>query len=131
MGRAARRHQPHPGGGGARTRPRRRRRSLDPRVEVTVDGAPVEVPAHIGVDRLRAVQAPVHTHEAGGEVWLEGEGNRDTTLGQFFTLWGVRFDEDCLGAACGGVTVLADGERVDDPAALILRGNQLVEVSVG
>ena len=101
------------------------------RVEVTVDGAPVEVPAHIGVDRLRAVQAPVHTHEAGGEVWLEGEGNRDTTLGQFFTLWGVRFDEDCLGAACGGVTVLADGERVDDPAALILRGNQLVEVSVG
>ena len=100
-------------------------------IDVIVAGQPVEVPAYIGIDRLRAVQAPVHTHEPGGEVWLEGEGNRDTTLGQFFALWGVRFDDDCLGAACGGVTVLADGERVDDPAALILRGNQLVEVSVG
>ena len=78
-----------------------------------------------------AVQAPVHTHEVGGEVWLEGAGNHDATLGQFFVLWGVRFDDDCLGAACGGVTVLADGEPVVDPAALILRGNRLVEVSVG
>lgn len=101
------------------------------RIAVTVDGAPVEVPAHIGVDRLRAIQAPVHTHDVGGEVWLEGEGNHDATLGQFFTLWGVRFDDDCLGATCGGVTVLADGQPVDDPAALVLRGLELVEVSAG
>ncbi|MFT3886960.1 MAG: hypothetical protein QM713_02175 [Arachnia sp.] len=98
---------------------------------VSVDGAAVEVPAHIGVDRLRALQAPVHTHEAGGEVWLEGEGNRASTLGQFFTLWGVRFDDDCLGSACGGVTVRADGAPVADPAALVLRGLERVEVSVG
>ncbi len=101
------------------------------RIEVTVDGTPVEVPAHIGVDRRRAIQAPLHTHDVGGEVWLEGEGNHDATLGQFFTLWGVRFDDDCLGAACGGLTVTADGAPVADPAGLVLRGNKLVEVSVG
>lgn len=95
---------------------------------VTVDGEEVEVPAFIGADRLRAVQAPVHTHEPGGEVWLEGDGNREITLGQFFILWGVRFDSQCLGAACGDVTVTADGRLVDRPAELVLRG--LTSVSV-
>ena len=95
---------------------------------VTVDGEAVDLPAFIGADRLRAVQAPVHTHDPGGEVWLEGDGNRDITLGEFFTLWGVRFDGECLGAACGGVTVTADGRGVEDPVDLVLRG--LTSVSV-
>lgn len=97
---------------------------------VTVDGSEVEVPAFIGVDRLRAVQAPVHTHESGGVVWLEGEENRDMTLGNFFDLWGVRFDEGCVGAACEGLAVRADGEPVDDPRGLRLRGVELVTVDV-
>lgn len=99
------------------------------RIEVAVDGEAVDVPAHIGVDRLRAVQAPVHTHEPGGDVWLEGDGNRESTLRHFFALWGVRFDDGCLGAACGGVEVLADGDPVDSPQDLILRGIKTVEVS--
>ena len=100
-------------------------------IDVIEAGQPVEVPAYIGIDRLRAVQAPVHTHEPGGEVWLEGEGNDTSTLGEFFTLWGVRFDADCLGAVCGGVTVTADGHPVDDPVGLRLRGVERVEVSAG
>src|SRR5699024_1535215 len=64
-------------------------------LEVVVDGEPVEVPAYIGIDRLRALQAAAHTHKAGGEVWLEGSEALTVTLGQFFTLWGVRFDHGC------------------------------------
>ncbi|RMB58855.1 hypothetical protein [Tessaracoccus antarcticus] len=97
-------------------------------IEVFVDGEPVPLAPFIGIDRLRALQAPVHTHEASGDVWLEGEGNRDVTLGQFFTLWGVRFDDQCLGSACEGLDVLADGAAVTDPASLILRDHNLVEV---
>lgn len=100
------------------------------RVEVNVDGEPVEVPAYIGVDRLRAVQAPVHTHESGGDVWLEGQGNRESTLGDFFDLWGVRFDGDCLGATCGELLVEADGEVVPAPRELVLRGHDVVTVAV-
>lgn len=99
-------------------------------LEVTVGGEPVEVPAMIGVDRLRAVQAVVHTHDVGGDVWLEGPDNSVATLGHFFTLWGVRFTDDCLADRCGSLTVLADGEPVDDPVQLTLRGHQVVEVSV-
>lgn len=98
------------------------------RIVVTVDGDDVALPPFIGIDRLRAVQAPVHTHESGGDVWLEGEGNQTVTLGQFFTLWGVRFDDDCLGNACAGLRVVADGRTVDAPATLVLRGHDLIEV---
>lgn len=96
---------------------------------VTVEGERVEIPAFIGADRLRAVQAPVHTHDPGGEVWLEGDGNPEITLGEFFTLWGVRFDDECLGAVCGGVRVTADGVEVPDPTSLVLRGLESVSVS--
>jgi len=39
-------------------------------VSVTVDGVPVPVPAGIGVDRLGAEQAPLHSH-VGGKVHVE------------------------------------------------------------
>ncbi len=99
-------------------------------LELTVvyGGEQVPVPAMIGVDRLRAVQAVVHTHEAGGDVWLEGPDQDQVTLGQLFTLWGVRFDDDCLADRCGAVEVLVDGEPVDEPASVRLRGHQSVLV---
>ena len=98
-------------------------------LRVVVDGEEVVVPAHIGVDRLRAVQAPVHTHDDSGDVWLEGDGNRFVTLGQFFTLWGVAFDDDCLASHCTGLSVLADGEPVSSPADLVLRGHEAIVVT--
>ncbi len=97
-------------------------------IRVTVDGEAVELAPFIGIDRLRAVQAPVHTHDSSGDVWLEGDGNREVTLGQFFTLWGVRLDDDCLGSACEDLGVTADGESVEDPASLVLRDNDVIEV---
>jgi hypothetical protein len=97
---------------------------------VEVGGEEVAVPPKIGIDRLRAVQAVIHTHDEGGDVWLEGEGNGEATLGQFFTLWGVQFDGECLASRCEALTVLADGEPVVDPVSLVLRGHQTVHVSV-
>lgn len=93
-------------------------------VAISIDDVGVPLVPNIGVDRPRALQAPVHTHDASGTVWLEGQGVQDVTLGQFFTIWGVRFDERCLGAACGGVEVSADGAAVATPAEL-----RLAEVS--
>lgn len=87
---------------------------------VSIDGTPVPLVPYIGMDRPRALQGPAHTHDDSGTVWLEGRGADTVTLGQFFTLWGVRFDPRCLGAACGGVTVTADGRKVADPSSLRL-----------
>lgn len=97
---------------------------------VVLDGQPVEVPAHVGIDRVRALQAAAHTHDASGEVWLEGTEAPTVTLGQFFTLWGVRFDATCLGNTCGTVTVTADGAEVKDPAELVLASTHEIRVEV-
>jgi hypothetical protein len=78
-------------------------------LRITVDGSPVEVPAYVGIDQVRALQAAVHTHDTSGQIWLEGRGAGSVTLGQFFTLWGVRFDDHCLGSACGELVVKVDG----------------------
>lgn len=94
---------------------------------VEVDGELVDVPAMIGIDRLRAKQAVVHTHEAGGDVWLEGPDNGQATLSHFFTLWGVEFDGKCLAKRCN-VEVLVDGEPASDLASVQFRGHKVIEV---
>ena len=77
---------------------------------IEVDGWAVAIPPYVGMDRPRAQQAAVHTHDTTNQVWLEGRDIDAITLGQFFTLWAVRFDGRCLGAACGEVKVTADGQ---------------------
>ena len=76
----------------------------------SIDGAAVPLVPNIGVDR--AARAPgarrTPTTPAGRSGW-RAPGAGDVTLGQFFTLWGVRFDGRCLGAACGRLAVTADG----------------------
>jgi hypothetical protein len=93
----------------------------------------VVVPAGVGIDRVRAIDSPLHTHTDDGTVWVEESDPQradDYTLGQFFTLWGVRFADGCVGDACGGLTVTVDGAPVDgDPAALTWTDGAEVVVS--
>lgn len=103
----------------------------DPRVftlEVFVLRHQVEVPAYLGIDRLRALQAPCHTHDTTGTVWLEGPGGPDVTLGQLFDVWGVRLTSTCLGATCGSVVVTVDGVVAASPRDVRLRNATVVRV---
>ncbi|MCA0294919.1 MAG: hypothetical protein LCH96_06320 [Actinobacteria bacterium] len=99
-------------------------------IAITIDGAAVPLVPNIGLDRPRALQAPAHTHDDSGTVWLEGAGATDVTLGQFFTLWGVRFDGRCLGAACRDLVVTADTAPVADPVPLRLSDVSAVQIRV-
>jgi hypothetical protein len=98
-------------------------------LKIAVDGAAVEVPGYVGIDRLRAVQAPVHTHDSTGQVWLEGRETDRVTLGQFFTVWGVRFDDHCLGSACGGLVVTVDGRVSSAPSEVRLADSRTIDIS--
>jgi hypothetical protein len=92
------------------------------RLSVTVDGEPVVVPAQIGRDRVRAVEAALHTHSDDGTIWVEEiDASRidDYRLADLFALWGVRFDAECLGSSCGGVEVRVDGELLTDPGTWV------------
>jgi hypothetical protein len=98
-------------------------------LEITVDGAQVEVPAYVGIDRLRAVQAPMHTHDTSGQISLEGRESDTVTLGQFFTVWGVRFDDRCLGSACENLRVIVDGEVNSTPTGVRLADSRSIEIT--
>lgn len=99
-------------------------------LRIKIDSAPVVVPPYVGIDRPRAVQADVHTHDANGKLWLEGKAAGTVTLGQFFAVWGVRLDEHCLGAACRRLEVEADGRLVaKDPRTLRLAGVRAITIT--
>ncbi len=88
-------------------------------LRVRYDGREVLVPARIGEDRVNALTAGLHTHDDTGLVYLEppdSEAERGYTLGEFFTLWGVRLTSDCLADRCGRLRVEVSGERVPGPA---------------
>jgi hypothetical protein len=97
-------------------------------LEVFVLRHQVEVPAYLGIDRLRAVQAPCHTHDAAGTVWLEGPGGSEVTLGQLFDVWGVRLTSTCLGATCGSVVVTVDGMVAGSPRDVRLGDTTVIRV---
>jgi hypothetical protein len=75
------------------------------------------------------VQAPMHTHDVSGQVWLEGRETDAVTLGQFFTVWGVRFDDRCLGSACSGLRVIVDGEVRPAPTEVRLADSSNIEIT--
>ncbi|WUJ71550.1 hypothetical protein OG809_41505 [Kribbella soli] len=93
-------------------------------IAVTVDGKPVEVPAGIGIDKLRAEQAAVHTHTTDGLVWVESKTTSDhPTLAQFFTLWGIKYDARCLADACAGLKVAVNGSPAAWDTPLVRNGH--------
>lgn len=82
-------------------------------VDVFVNGRPVTIPALLG---LVAPYSSLHTHADSGIVHLETSDDRASfTLGQLFTVWGVRLNDRCVGGYCRPETplrVYIDGVEV-------------------
>jgi hypothetical protein len=57
---------------------------------ISVDGAPLKVPAFIGIDQQANRIAALHTHDDSGLIHVESpEKNAKYTLEQFLTVWGM------------------------------------------
>lgn len=102
-------------------------------LDVFVDGAAVALPGGVG---LTPPYSAVHTHSDSGIVHVEAvERPVAVTLGQLFTVWGVRLSPTCVGGHCSaepGVRLFVNGaERPGDPQNLRLVGGEQVTVVVG
>ena len=98
-------------------------------IAVTVDGTPVQIPSGVGIDRLRAEQAAVHTHTTDGLVYVEAKTTAERpTLAQFFTLWGVKYDATCLADACKSITITINGHPASWNATLTANSHILITV---
>lgn len=105
------------------------------RLRIFINGKPVPVPALIGIDPQGRFLAPLHTHDASGIVHVESQRPYPFTLGQFFTIWGVRFtDTRIAGYANHGaqrLRVFVNGRPVAHPAGRVLRAHDRIVVGYG
>jgi hypothetical protein len=98
-------------------------------LDVLVDGSSVLVPAGIGINVAdpgvkhgewngdpafggitgcsQPCISPLHTHDVSGIIHTESATSTPNKLGQFFTEWGVRFSDTCVGEYCAPATPIA------------------------
>ena len=101
-------------------------------LDLYVRGKHEPIPALIGINVQRRYLSPIHTHDFSGVVHVESPSKRRFTLGQFWDVYGVRFDAKCIGGECGGVSVYVNGTRyLGNPRAIVLREHQELAVVVG
>lgn len=98
---------------------------IHPKVQIIVDGRQVTIPANIGINwnlwndrslerlgmpmpdmRDMPFMSPLHNHDTSGIIHVESTVIRNYTLGEFFDVWGVPFNEHCILDRCGGSIVM-------------------------
>ena len=126
-------------------------------LDISVDGKPIVVPAGIainiddpevqrfedpdgavaygGITRCRnPCISPVHTHDATGIIHTESKSPKPNTLGQFFTEWGVRLSESCVGEHCSPepIAFYVNGKPYQqDPRAIELTDRKEIAIVIG
>jgi hypothetical protein len=127
-------------------------------LDVFIDGAPIQVPAGIGIaiddPGVRRFDAPgggfdyggielcvqpcispLHTHDATGILHTESGTLEPNTLGQFFTEWGVALSATCVGEHCSPATPIAfyvNGVPwTQDPTLIELADRNEIAVVIG
>ena len=129
-------------------------------LDVFVDGKRVPVPAGIGIDTKSegveeqptsdgtgkdyqvnvcpsACLSELHTHDPDGIVHSESKvpNQKPAKLGQFFTEWGVRLDDQCVGEFCSSTTQIAvyvNGQKMSgNPADIELKTHLEIAVVIG
>ena len=127
-------------------------------LDVFVNGAPVTVPAGIGVDIHNpgvhsAVQegstvygfidppcaqpciSPLHTHDVRGILHTEAKKDQFNNLGEFFTEWNVRLDDKCVGGYCkptAPISIYVDGDAyTGNPRQIALENLREIAIVIG
>jgi hypothetical protein len=104
-----------------------------PRLQIVVDGKPIEIPANLGVDPQTGQMSAVHTHTPDGVIHVEAaQAGQTFTLGQLFAEWNVKLGPGQIGAlkSTGGtLTVTVNGGRwTGNPALLLLAPDQRIRL---
>lgn len=105
-------------------------------LDVYINKEHLGIPADIGVNELARYIAPLHTHDATGIIHIESPTAQDFTLGQFFDIWGVRLNKDCVGGYCTDKThalsVFVNGTiTAGNPREVVLKEHQEIVVTYG
>lgn len=104
-------------------------------VHVYVDGLLVPLAANIGLDPAKHLESSLHTHDHTGIVHMEASHPFKYTLGDFFSVWGVKLGPAQLGGlkGLGGdhLHFYLDGRVLSNPAAHVLHDNDRIVIGYG
>ena len=104
-------------------------------VKIFVNGKPQKVPNNIGVDESTGFHSSFHSHDEKGIIHMEAVEKYPFKLGQFFTVWGVKFTPTQIGAFKTGpglaLEVYANGKKVPDGPGYQLKASDRIVVIFG
>jgi hypothetical protein len=105
-------------------------------LDIFIHGKSVAIPAGIGINDMAQFIAPIHVHDDTGIIHVESPTVQTFTLGQFFDIWGVQFDQNFIGgyvsAASSTLKVYVNGKKVErDPRAIELTAHEEIAVVFG
>jgi len=104
-------------------------------LHIYVNGLLLPIPADIGIEVSKGRETSLHTHDKTGIIHMEANHRYPFTLGDFFSVWGVKLGP----AQVGGLTGLGgdhlhfylNGKPLADPAAHVLRNGDSVVIGYG
>lgn len=88
---------------------------------IFINGNPYPIPAEIGIVPNQCIYW-MHTHDNTGIIHIESPKNRDFTLGEFFDIWGEKFDNNQIfnnvvgkgGSNNNTLSVYINGDKVSN-----------------
>jgi hypothetical protein len=104
-------------------------------LHIYVDGLLSPLPADIGIDQAKGLESSLHTHDSTGIIHMEAPRPFNFTLGDFFSVWGVKLGPAQLGGLSGyggnHLHFYLNGNPLSDPAAHVLHNGDSVVIGYG
>src|SRR6202171_1085346 len=104
-------------------------------LHIYVNGLLSPLPANIGLDPAKGIESSMHTHDRTGIIHMEAPYPYNYTLGDFFSVWGVKFGPAQLGGLSGyggdKLHFYLNGRPLANPAAHVLANHDSVVIGYG
>jgi hypothetical protein len=104
-------------------------------LHIYVEGLLSPLPADIGIDQAMGLETSLHTHDRTGIIHMEAPRPFNFTLGDFFSVWGVKLGPAQLGGLSGfggnHLHFYLNGKPLSNPAAHVLRNGDSVVIGYG
>ena len=104
-------------------------------LHIYVDGLLVPLAANIGLDPAKHLESSLHTHDHTGIIHMEAAHPFNFTLGDFFSVWGVKLGPAQLGGLTGygggHLHFYLNGRPLSNPAAHVVHNNDSLVIGYG
>jgi hypothetical protein len=104
-------------------------------LHIYVNGLLNPLPANIGLDPAKGIESSMHTHDRTGIIHMEAPHPYNYTLGDFFSVWGVKLGPSQVGGLSGyggdHLHFYLNGKPMSNPAALVLHKDDSVVIGYG